>query len=121
MELSPQADCVQLSLEVSEASSSVHAILSPTSNIQANFGLTSGVKHGDLNAAPAAVHSEQELDDSLGLSSQLTSAELETESNQGRVKESDDSGELQRLLGEERRKTAALIGTSPQHMSCMLT
>ncbi len=121
MESFPKADCVQLSLEVSEASSSVHAILSPTSNIQATFEHTSGVNHDDLHAAPPAVHSEQQLDDSLGTSSQLTSAEHEADSNQGVVQDSDDTGNLQRLLAEERKKTAALIGISPQHVSITLT
>ena len=117
IETSPQTDCVQLSLEVSEASSSVQAILSPTSSIQANSQLTSGVKHDDLHAAPAAVHLEQQLDGSLGLSSQLTSAEHETDANQGGVQDSDETGELQRLLAEERKETAALIGKFPKHVS----
>ncbi len=111
IEIFPQTDCVQLSLEVSEASSSVHAILSPTSTNQTNFGHTSGVNHDDLHAAvPRAVPSEQQLDDSLGSSSPLTSAKHETDANQGGVQESDETGELQRLLAEERKKTAALIG-----------
>ncbi|KAL0020506.1 hypothetical protein WJX79_001917 [Trebouxia sp. C0005] len=104
------ADCVQLSLEVSEASSIVRAVLSPSSSIQANFGHTSGVDHDELYAARAALHSEQQLDESLGTSSQLTSPEHEADPNQGIVQYSDDTGELQRLLAEERKKTAALIG-----------
>ncbi len=118
IESSPQADCVQLSLEVSEASSSVQAILSPTSSIQAN---SERVNHDDLYAAPAAVHSEQQLDDSSGTSSQLRNTECEADANQGGVEDSDDTDELQRLLAEERRKTAALIGSSPQHVSFTLT
>ncbi len=117
IETYPQTDCVQLSLEVSEASSSVHAILSPNSSIQANHEHTSGVDHEDLHAAPAAVHSEQQFDDSLGSSSQVTSAEREADSNQGGVQSSDETGELQRLLAEERKKTAALIGKLTQHVS----
>ena len=123
IETSPQTDCVQLSLEVLEASSSVHAILSPTSSIQANLEHTSGVNHDDLHAAaaaPPAVHAEQQLNDSLGTSSQLTSAEHETDSNQGGVQDSDETGEMQRLLADERKKTSALIGSSPQH-DCMVT
>jgi len=121
IESSPQADCVQLSLEVSEASSSVQAILSPTSIIQANSEHTSGVNHDDLYAAPAAVHSEQQLDDSSGTSSQLRKTKHEADTNQGGVEDSDDTGELQRLLAEERRKTSALIGSFPQHVSFTLT
>ena len=120
-ETPPQTDCVQLSLEVSEASSSVHAVLSPTSNIQATFEHTSGVNYDDLHAAPPAGHSEQQLDDSLGTSSHLTSAEGEADSNQGGVQDSDDAGELQRLLAEERKKTAALIGKLTQHVSITST
>jgi len=114
IESSPQADCVQLSLEVSEASSSVQAILSPTSSIQAN---SERVNHDDLYAAPAAVHSEQQLDDSSGTSSQLRKTKHEADTNQGGVEDSDDTGELQRLLAEERKKTAALIGKFPKHVS----
>jgi len=106
---------------VSEASSSVHAVLSPTSNIQATFEHTSGVNYDDLHAAPPAGHSEQQLDDSLGTSSHLTSAEGEADSNQGGVQDSDDAGELQRLLAEERKKTAALIGKLTQHVSITST
>lgn len=104
------SDCVQLILGVSEASSSVHAMLSPTSSLQANHEQTSGVNQDDLYAAPAAVHSEQQLDDSLSTSSQLAGVELESDANQSEVEDSDHTGELQRLLAEERKKTAALIG-----------
>ena len=107
------SDCVQLILGVSEASSSVHAMLSPTSSLQANHEQTSGVNQDDLYAAPAAVHSEQQLDDSLSTSSQLAGVELESDANQSEVEDSDHTGELQRLLAEERKKTAALIGKFP--------
>ena len=93
-------------------------MLSPTSSLQANHEHISGVDQDDLYAAPAAVHSEQQPDDSLSTSSQLAGAERESDAHQSEVEDSDHTGELQRLLAEERKKTAALIGKFPQHVSC---
>ena len=113
------ANAVQLSLRVSEASSSVQAILSPTG--QSAPAAASETLHlddaSDADVTASVTAAEQQPDESSASSIQML-AEPQGQSlgRQGSQEDLaaseqgvDDAAELQRLLREEKRKTAALI------------
>lgn len=103
---------VQLVLDVSESSSSVHAILSPVAVAAAD-----GVRQSATEAAAGAA-AESHGDESAAGSNQAHSPHL-ADSAQGAATgqysmasgfEDSSLAELQGLLVEEKKKTAALIG-----------
>lgn len=113
-----QTDSVQLTLEVSEASSSIQAILSPTTSMQPGFAYNSASSDGEARSSTsgpaAAAASESQPDESaaLGRHEQVQEAVNEDASQSGVTSVEagpGDAAELQTLLTEERKKTAALI------------
>lgn len=113
----PQTDSVQLSLHVSEASSSVQAILSPSSGTQliSELNTDGRLGLGTSEAAPAAAPGQQDEESAASGSQQETAeqgqrAAMEEEGTDFLAVDPDDLAELQKLLIEERTKTVALIG-----------
>lgn len=116
----PQTDSVRLSLQVSEASSSVQAILSPSSGTQLtselNTGRRSGLSTSQTASAAAPAEQEDEEPSSTASGSQAETAEhgqeaaMEENETDFLAVDPHDLAELQKLLVEKRKKTVALIG-----------
>ena len=115
------ADCVQLNLNISEASSSVCASLSPV----AGRAVDRGAEASSQQPADAAAASPAAAD--LGDDESEAAEDAEAHSCQSAVSadevpkthaklvsqiDGDSAEELQKLLVEEKQKTAALIGNT---------
>lgn len=102
------ADTVQLMLDVSESNCSVHAILAPVAEAAAE-----DVMQSDAQAAAGAA-AESHGDESAAASSCAahSAQSVEAASHAPTGSESPSLAELQGLLMEEKKKTAALIGTT---------